>query len=136
MPTPIIKLNVVVTDPPAMSSLKKITSPPIVKHTPSVVQFTPTAKVNPKKMSTIVDIVNRKRAKSLRQEKRMHRLARMMDYSTCEDNDDIEILPQKKRKDSYVVKRNSSLFEDPRLLHAFFHPLNQWLFMKRGCQVN
>ena len=93
VPPPIIKPNITVTDPPAMSCLKKITSPPIVKPTPSVVQFTPTAKDNPKKMSTIVDIVNRKRAKSLWQEKCMHHLARMMDYSSSEENDDIEILP-------------------------------------------
>ena len=90
---PIVKPNVVVTNPPAMSCLMKTTSPPIVKPTPSVVQFTPTAKDNPKKVSTIVDIVNRKRAKSLWQEKCMHHLARMMDYSSSEENDDIEILP-------------------------------------------
>ena len=124
------------TDPPVMSCLKKITSPPIVKPTPSVLQFTPTAKDNPKKMYTIVDIVNRNRPKSLWQEKCMHRLARMMDYSSSKDDDDIEILPQKKRKDSYVIKRNSNLSEDPCLLHAFFRPSYQWLFMKRGCQVN
>ena len=49
VPPPIIKPNITVTDPPAMSCLKKITSPPIVKPTPSVVQFTPTAKDNPKR---------------------------------------------------------------------------------------